>query len=664
MKHCVLILFALSLTFPFACREEAVLPDLEQKVTTLEQKLAALERKLAELEGDTADLGAGQAERDREIAALKDSIDKLQRILALQAAYAARKQIVSATETTIGEADYRVITFSDYTVIPLPASIIESLFMDEATGEYIIELSDGLEFVFNRKDPVYPTGIVLLTRSLTYLRGAEVMFEFRVNPSNASFNYDLSSEDCSVFLDRIGEAKSYASYIAAPENYRLVKIEPSTDDDGRPEEGQYRAYIRDEAHTEGYKDDIALALSFIDPNGERVHISSPLMTLERKRSSGLPVVVIRTDNEKKILDKTNWIDGTMTISGLNPSDSYEGRISIRGRGNATWVEFPKKPYAIRLENKDSLLNMPAHNRWVLLANYRDRTLLRNHIALEIARRTELEWTPGGQFVELMLNDVSLGNYYLCEQIKIDENRLNITGMTPSDLSEESITGGYLMEFDSYFDEPNKFRSEVRDLPVMFQDPDEGVLQPAQFEYMQNYINRIESLLYEDETFPQNREYASMLDEASFIDWWLVMELTENLEARIPHSCYFNKARNGLLKAGPVWDFDYSTFVGRDYFTTDRALWYYALFRDPVFTGMAKERWALLKPRFEEVIPLIEEAGQKLQESEILDSELWPSRNAAPYNNGDEMLSHREAYLLMKNNYTKRIAWLDLHIRGL
>ena len=61
----------------------------------------------------------------------------------------------------------------------------------------------------------------------------------------------------------------------------------------------------------------------------------------------------------------------------------------------------------------------------MLANYLDRTLLRNRVAFHIATLTSLAWTPRGQYVELVLNGKHKGSYYLCEQIKIDKNRVNI-----------------------------------------------------------------------------------------------------------------------------------------------------------------------------------------------------------------------------------------------
>lgn len=599
---------------------------------------------------------------EEEIENLKDDISKLQSVISLQSAYNTQKQIVSAKNQKINTVDYWIVTFEDNTTIQLPASVVESLTLDEDTEAYSIRLSDGQILVFNSKEIVYPTGIVLLTQHVSYMRGTEVSFEFRVNPSNAIFNYDLASGQSDITLDRIGEAKTYSSYVNTPERYDLIKIEPATDANGNSKKGQYRAYIRDKARTDGYKDAVALVLSSKDSKGNTVNVSSSAMYLERKKYTRLPIVVIRTENYKEILDKENWIKGRMTIDGIDKFDYYEGDITIRGRGNSTWT-YPKKPYAIKLDKKESILGMPKHKRWVLLANYNDRTLIRNHIAFEISRRTELDWTPRGQFVEVMLNDVHLGNYYLCEQIKVDENRVNIMEMKPSDLDEESITGGYLLEFDAFYDEVNKFRSKVWNFPVMIKEPDEEVLQPTQFDYIEDYVNRIEYLLYEDETFPTNREYTSMIDETSFIDWWIVMELTGITEPAFPRSCYFNKDRNGLLKAGPVWDFDFGSFTKRDDFTCIASLWYDGLFVDPVFVSKAKKRWAFLKPRFEEIIPLIEECAKSIADSEELDTQMWDLRNKTQLN-GDEPLSFRDAYILMQKNFKDRLEWLDKHIQNL
>ena len=122
--------------------------------------------------------------------------------------------------------------------------------------------------------------------------------------------------------------------------------------------------------------------------------------------SSLPTLYITTP--QAITSKDDWVKGStmiMTNTDNTTSDVTYTDVSIKGRGNSTW-SYPKKPYAIKLDKKTEILGMPKHKRWALLANWMDRTLLRNAVAFEIARNTtSLEWTPRGQFVEVVLNGI-------------------------------------------------------------------------------------------------------------------------------------------------------------------------------------------------------------------------------------------------------------------
>ena len=80
---------------------------------------------------------------------------------------------------------------------------------------------------------------------------------------------------------------------------------------------------------------------------------------------------------------------TMRISRPDGTVDYEGSLEIRGRGNSTW-NYPKKPYALRLPEKHAVLGMPGHKRWILLANWKDRTLMRNDAAFWLSRHTGLQ----------------------------------------------------------------------------------------------------------------------------------------------------------------------------------------------------------------------------------------------------------------------------------
>lgn len=386
--------------------------------------------------------------------------------------------------------------------------------------------------------------------------------------------------------------------------------------------------------------------------------------LENGTGSGLPVVAILTEGGAPVTSKEDWVSGRIVFDAQQTGfESLAVAMEVKGRGNNTW-RMPKKPYAVKLSEKSPVLGMAKHKRWVLLANASDRTLLRNRVAFEIGRRTGLAWTSDSRFVEVILNGEYQGNYLLCEQIRVDKNRVNITEMEPGDIGEAEKTGGYLLEFDRYYDEVNKFRTARRDLPVNIKEPDEDVLGDVQRAYITDYVNRIEDLLYGGGNV--DPAYRELLDTDSFIDWWIVMELTGNRDGRLPGSCYMYKDRGGKLCAGPLWDFDlttfktYTDFLLKDYTTdnatdTNRSLWYDKLFTDPVFRARAGERWRSYKSDFEAIGDFIGTEAEAIRASAGINWSMWTLTSGS---NGDEALSWEDAAARLKTNYLARLRWLD------
>lgn len=388
--------------------------------------------------------------------------------------------------------------------------------------------------------------------------------------------------------------------------------------------------------------------------------------LETGTYTGLPLVAILTDGEKPISSKEVWVSGRALVDSQDSDfEGFMGDAEFKGRGNNTW-RLDKKPYAIKLSEKSSLLGMNKHKRWVLLANASDRTLLRNRVAFEIGRRTGLAWTSDSRFVEVMLNGKYLGSYLLCEQIRIDKNRVNITEMEKSDIQGEALTGGYMLEFDRYYDEINKFRSAYRDLPINIKEPDEDVLGEKQKQYIMDYVNHVEELLYAEKEI--NPDYRNYIDIDSFIDWWIVVELTHNRDVRLPGSCYMYKDRGGKLCAGPLWDFDLTTFLDSnkfllyDYEVSDlsdpkgeRSLWFKRLFQDPVFKARAKERWQSYKAGFDGIAGFIDEEAAKLRPSADVNWSIWKINKGS---NRDEDLAWEDAVARLRENYLDRLQWMD------
>lgn len=100
--------------------------------------------------------------------------------------------------------------------------------------------------------------------------------------------------------------------------------------------------------------------------------------------SGLQLLVVNMDNNAPIISKDEWLAGNMKLDKqLSQYQNVKYDLNVKGRGNSTW-SMPKKPYALKLKDKNSLLGMTKHKRWALLANYGDKTLceIKYHLKLQ------------------------------------------------------------------------------------------------------------------------------------------------------------------------------------------------------------------------------------------------------------------------------------------
>ena len=348
--------------------------------------------------------------------------------------------------------------------------------------------------------------------------------------------------------------------------------------------------------------------------------------------SELPVVYINTEGGQAITSKEKYIDAELIIQGNETYNSkttklYNGATEIRGRGNSTWSQ-PKKPYRLKLDKKTDLLGMGKSKHWVLLANYLDESLQRNALAYNLSGSMGME-QMSTVFVDVVLNGDFVGNYQLCENIRVDPTRVDIfdwetfaedcagviadaEGLdkdTTGDLEEymaenmgwitsgtvtfngttytiadypdieiPDITGGYLLELDEYYDEVSKFRTESNQ-PIMFKNPEFVGTNKDMIGYVQNYVQAFEDAVQSDsytaEYEGETLHYSELFDMDALVDYWLINEIFFNEELN-KKSTYMYKDIDGLMKMGPIWDMDWSSGgEGQTYHTENWATRYYS-----------------------------------------------------------------------------------------
>ena len=258
--------------------------------------------------------------------------------------------------------------------------------------------------------------------------------------------------------------------------------------------------------------------------------------------TNLPTVSIHTLNNEIPKDKVNQIVSQLTIISNNGTKLLSEPGTTRERGNAS-REFPKKPYRIKFDKKQNVLDAPAKaKKWTLINNYGDKTLMRNLVAFELSRRMGMDYTPYGTAVDVLLNGEYKGCYQLCDQVTINKNRVNITEMTPEDNQGSALTGGYLIEVDAYADQEKSWFRSNKGNPVTIKSPDEDEITTNQKQYIKNFFNQMEN------------NWLNYLDLNSFLRHFLVGEMSGNTDTY--WSVYMYKERDeDLMRVGPVWDFD-------------------------------------------------------------------------------------------------------------
>jgi CotH protein len=381
----------------------------------------------------------------------------------------------------------------------------------------------------------------------------------------------------------------------------------------------------------------------------------------------LPVLQITTDNSAPIVSKEVYITGQMSlVSNVPGAAAVNGGLQIRGRGNSTWDLHPKKPYRLKLTDKQPLLGMPSSKDWVLLANYSDKTLLRNAAAFDLGTRMGFPWTPRSAFVEVYINDRYDGVYQLMENIKITKDRVNIDELAAADVGADKITGGYLLEVD-FREDGHTMHTSIDNLPIVFQSPEEPV--PAQEDYIKGYINQFETVLHSSTFADPTTGYAAFIDVDSFIRWYLVNEVYRNVDANMSSSCWMYKPRGGKLVMGPLWDFDLAAGNANynDSFKTDgwrirTAPWFSRLFEDPAFAARVKAKWNEIRiDQLPAMLQSITASSASLQQPQLNNFQRWPILEMYVWPNYAIPGSYAGEIDYLNTWLTARIAWMDRQI---
>ena len=381
--------------------------------------------------------------------------------------------------------------------------------------------------------------------------------------------------------------------------------------------------------------------------------------------TNLPTVSIHTKDGAIPADKEHQIVSQLTIISDNGTKLLSEPGTIRERGNAS-RDFPKKPYRIKFDKKQHVLDAPAKaKKWTLINNYGDKTLMRNLLAFELSRRLGMPYTPYGTAVDVLLNGEYKGCYQLCDQIQVHKKRVNVTEMTPEDNSGIALTGGYLVEVDAYADRENSwFRSNSRN-PVTIKSPSEDSITTDQRNYIRAHFNKMEN------------DLDRYVDKNTFLRHFLVGELSGNTDTY--WSLYMYKERDDdTMHTGPVWDFDiafdndYRTYPvnnksdyiyrsGGSYAGTMKQMVDIFVLQNQTSQAKLLEIWDQARRTHvteESLVAYIDQMEEELEASQRLNFMRWPILNTKVHMNPKTWGSYKAEVENVRRFMKERLTWMD------
>ena len=445
------------------------------------------------------------------------------------------------------------------------------------------------------------------------------------------------------------------------------------------------------------------------------------------KNTGLPVVSIDINDGSSITDRETYKEAKMHISLTKEYEQYTsvytepggGDLEIKGRGNSSWWQFStqKRAFNIKLDKKTELFGMDKSKKWCLIANFMDRSNLRNKLAYDLSGRMGMTYCES-VFVNLYLNGTYMGVYLLCERADVDEEiyewedvaeditsaikkseglskdkanlledamkedlswitegRVTFEGRTYNikdyyDYSEYSLCGGYLIEYDHYFDQISKFKT-ANGVPLNLQSPEYLQTNDSMMNYLQNLFADFEEALWSESFYnSKGHHYSEYVDMDSLVDFFIVNAFFLNVEFGYK-SNYLYIDETGIITFGPVWDFDWSSgnhflgssaaydkWYGGDW-RTQHNVWYHQLYGDPYFVSLVQQRWSELQSELRETIASIDTYYAYLNAASTYELEYYlalPNEN--DFRNQYHGYSFKAECDALKSFLTNRFNWMN------
>lgn len=353
-------------------------------------------------------------------------------------------------------------------------------------------------------------------------------------------------------------------------------------------------------------------------------------------SGTLPVVYITTQNNAEITSTENYINATFYIDGKSSgyasfgSATSQTAMKIRGRGQASWTDYDKKPYRFKLTIGTQLLGMSKSKNFALMAYADDQhAFLRATTGYKVSQLMNLAYTPDRRAVELVLNGDYKGLYFLTETVRIDKDRVPITKQDDNATDASLITGGWLLEIDNAVSTEQVTITEGNGSLARFTYKDPEALSTQQNSYLMSQLNGMDDAIYA--TDKNSTAWQQYIDLYTIARYYIVQEVMDNYKA-FNGSTYLYKDRGTTSNwnFGPVWDFgDAFMRNGQQFIYVNSPktpqIWIAEIAKFPAFQAKVKELWPnFYNNQYPTISAYIDSFITSIKSAAACDAQRWPA----------------------------------------
>ena len=315
---------------------------------------------------------------------------------------------------------------------------------------------------------------------------------------------------------------------------------------------------------------------------------------------------------------------------------------MKGRGNSSWIGYPKKSFQVKFEESISMLGMPKSKTWLLMATFQDGSLTRNKVFFDLATQLGLEYSVTSEPADVYINNNYMGSYIICSKVEVGKNRVDIGN------------DDYLLELDNYEDD-YQIETAINKSKITIKNPDLDGATTEEINRVEldvkSKMDAIEKLIYdENSTIEQLNE---LIDVRSIAGMYWLQEITENYDALSGSTYMYYK--NGKLYMGPAWDLDYTLNVDKlyakykEYYilnnsalaTRENVNWYKELMKKQEFSDIVDEIFLENISNLEAITENITQYATRIKQSAEMNAIVWPY--------ADKMIS---------GNYWMQITWSE------